>query len=323
MFSSLNDHDMTSDHLPIQITMSEDPSFNEIKKKNQFNFLKAEWENFRKILLDFPDTRFNGNLDEMCQSITDKILFAANNSIPKYGCKFFKSQLPQYIIDLIKERRQVRRKFQSRRNILDKVEFNRLTGVLRLKLKEHRNKSWFDFLNKIGNKPLNSRPFWKKINRLYSNKDVRSIPTLIRNGKVFKTDEEKAKLFGQILSETFSLNKENSDKKFDEEIFLKLKNYFKWNQNYNNEPISLKELKDAINRTKDFSAAGPDQLHNLMLKNLPTKTLCEIIRLFNLSLILGKVPSKWKIAQITMLPKKNLSSGDPNEYRPISLNSCL
>lgn len=35
------------------------------------------------------------------------------------------------------------------------------------------------------------------------------------------------------------------------------------------------------------------------------------------------IPLAWKSADIIMIPKKSLRSHDPNDYRPISLTSCL
>ena len=35
------------------------------------------------------------------------------------------------------------------------------------------------------------------------------------------------------------------------------------------------------------------------------------------------MPLDWKFASITMIPRNNQMSDDPNKYRPISLTSCL
>ena len=79
----------------------------------------------------------------------------------------------------------------------------------------------------------------------------------------------------------------------------------------------------AINKIKKDSTSGQDRIHNQMLKNLPEKTLVDILNLFNLSLIKGELPKAWKTACITMIPKKSKASSDPSNYRPISVTSCL
>lgn len=88
--------------------------------------------------------------------------------------------------------------------------------------------------------------------------------------------------------------------------------------------IELSELIFAINSAKKDSSPGVDNIHNLMLKNLPLVTLNQIVDLFNQSLSIGEVPASWKISKITMLLKKaDLDPTNPDNYRPISLTSCL
>jgi hypothetical protein len=35
------------------------------------------------------------------------------------------------------------------------------------------------------------------------------------------------------------------------------------------------------------------------------------------------IPEAWKLAQVTMIPKKVAKSNNPKDYRPISVTSCL
>jgi hypothetical protein len=44
--------------------------------------------------------------------------------------------------------------------------------------------------------------------------------------------------------------------------------------------------------------------------------------MINLSLVVG-LPDSWKVAVITMVPKKISGSSNPNDYRGISLLSCV
>ncbi len=57
-------------------------------------------------------------------------------------------------------------------------------------------------MNNQGKHPNSSSVFWKRIKKSSDNKI--SIQTLESKGKFYKTDEEKAELFGQILGETFA-----------------------------------------------------------------------------------------------------------------------
>ncbi|RMZ95734.1 RNA-directed DNA polymerase from mobile element, partial [Brachionus plicatilis] len=70
-------------------------------------------------------------------------------------------------------------------------------------------------------------------------------------------------------------------------------------------PPNIVNLIKERRKLKNEAASGPDQIHNLMLKNLPGNSLIEIIELFNLSL------------------REASSLQDPLNYRPISISSCL
>ncbi|RNA34253.1 hypothetical protein BpHYR1_007014, partial [Brachionus plicatilis] len=50
------------------------------------------------------------------------------------------------------------------------------------------------------------------------------------------------------------------------------------------EPVSTKEITSAIKRLKEEASSGPDQIHNLLLKNVPQNILKDIMYLFSLSL---------------------------------------
>lgn len=59
-----------------------------------------------------------------------------------------------------------------------------------------------------------------------------------------------------------------------------------------------------------------------MIKQLPANLKKDILNLANLNLKESSVPDSWKLAQMTMIPKKGNSS-DHSDYRSISLTSCL
>ena len=93
---------------------------------------------------------------------------------------------------------------------------------------------------------------------------------------------------------------------------LKADNYF-----------NINDIFTAINKLGIGKSPGEDGIHNIFLKNLPFDYVKKfILRLVNLS-IYSDLPEVWKKATITMIPKKDQKSENPNEYRPVSLTSCL
>ena len=65
-----------------------------------------------------------------------------------------------------------------------------------------------------------------------------------------------------------------------------------------------------------------DGVHNRFLKNLSSRGMGLLLKIVNMSHIEG-LPSAWKVATITMIPKKDIKSTNYADYRPISLLSCF
>jgi hypothetical protein len=86
--------------------------------------------------------------------------------------------------------------------------------------------------------------------------------------------------------------------------------------------VSFLELVNIIDKLKIDSSPGEDGIHNRFLKKLSFKAVNLLLDMINLSLCVG-MPEAWKVAVITMIPKKTANSTDPSDYRGISLLSCL
>ena len=89
-----------------------------------------------------------------------------------------------------------------------------------------------------------------------------------------------------------------------------------------NQPFSLLELKQALQKSND-SAVGPDDIHYKLLTNLPESSLTLLLTVFNSIWESGIFPPSWREATIVAIPKPGKDSSDPNNYRPIALTSCL
>ena len=89
-----------------------------------------------------------------------------------------------------------------------------------------------------------------------------------------------------------------------------------------NQPFSLLELKQALQKSND-SAVGPDDIHYKLLTNLPESSSTLLLTVFNSIWESEIFPPSWKEATIVAIPKPGKDSSDPNNYRPIALTSCL
>ena len=86
--------------------------------------------------------------------------------------------------------------------------------------------------------------------------------------------------------------------------------------------LTVEEVNLVINKLDENKATGPDSIPALLLKNCAANISPSLCDLFNKSLFSGVVPSEWKLANISPIPKKS-SVHDVSNYRPISLLSLV
>ena len=87
--------------------------------------------------------------------------------------------------------------------------------------------------------------------------------------------------------------------------------------------FTLDEISKNIKVLKNNKSEGADFVKNEYLKNCPQSVIILIVRLFNLILQTGHVPYEWCVGLIVPIFKKKGSHFDPNNYRGITLLSCL
>lgn len=89
-----------------------------------------------------------------------------------------------------------------------------------------------------------------------------------------------------------------------------------------NRPITVREIDLALRHAKNGKASGPDSLPVEVLRNVTARKFMHV--LFHKCLQSGTIPTSWKHAIITPIPKS--ISSDPRvplNYRGITLSSCM
>ena len=83
------------------------------------------------------------------------------------------------------------------------------------------------------------------------------------------------------------------------------------------------EVQQAIARTKNSKALGPDQLASLMLKKLGPLAVAYITKMFNCSFANATIPSIRNKSRVIPLLKAGKSPKEAKSYRPVSLLSPM
>ena len=311
----------------LQLELSIDETENNTNSSGKFLYAKANWTSYKSKLNNF-ELYIEQNLEVMYKNLNNIISLSASNSIPIVSNKTrTKPALPNYIIKTIKVRNKLQRIYKKNNTIQNKNNLYDSVNKVKYDIKEFKNKNWSNFINKLGNCPLSTKPLWNRINRLNKKKQPSSIPTLIYNNETLDTDEKKALAFGKKLENTFTESNDisngfNEEQKSYVDNFIISKNYIK---NYNNSQffeISLIELNEVIKNINNKTSIDSNRISNIMLKNLPENFKVELIKYYNKSINSGKLPYECKQSIITMIPKKGIKT-DIKNYRPISSTPCL
>ncbi|XP_075730616.1 uncharacterized protein LOC142772299 [Rhipicephalus microplus] len=86
--------------------------------------------------------------------------------------------------------------------------------------------------------------------------------------------------------------------------------------------FSVQEIRVVLQPVKMKSAPGPDKITNKILRNLDDNAIVNLCEYVNECRRTGRVPRKWEIADVVLIPKPGKQPVVKN-MRPISLTSCV
>ena len=153
-FSVTDDH-MGSDHFPIQISLDKPLKRNTPLTETRYRFDKTDNDLLQNTLKDsLNNTNTNitteEELEELVATLCDKLMKAVDSSTPKsYSRNDPKSPISQAILDLIKEKRRLRRLYNSIQDPNTKFTINKLQKEIRTKINQESTISWEKFCNSI------------------------------------------------------------------------------------------------------------------------------------------------------------------------------
>lgn len=109
----------------------------------------------------------------------------------------------------------------------------------------------------------------------------------------------------------------------EENIIINSETNLSANNDDINMPITDQEISEAVRRLKNNKAPGYDEIVNEQIKHSINMMLPIYNKLFNLVFNTGIVPEAWTIGMIKPIYKNKGDPKQPENYRPISLLSCL
>lgn len=316
--------ELDSGHLPIILNISNNLNI----KSHKLTFLdysRADWQKFRSLLNNKIDltTKINNNneLDEAVRKLTLNIQETMKDTIPTITTGRPNDRVNNTEIrEIIKERNILKRISQRTGNQEDKTAKNKLTNIIKRKLKAAKNE---ELETKLINLSPKDNSLWKFAKFLTKKRDNVIPPLHGPTGLVFGS-EEKANVLAQNFEKVHHLTQDFGDEETETKInaeYEKMKtsavslDEIKY--------VSPREVKNAIRNTKSKKAPGQDGIQNIVLKNLPHKAIVYLTYIFNASFKLSYFSTAWKNAEVLAFPKPNKDKKFPQNYRPISLLSTI
>ena len=268
-------------------------------------FKSADWDS---IFLN------ESNVDVLWDGVEDVITTASNDFVPT---KVIKKKTVSYKI-----------KFPTPVSLLDKFHQKRKAFKFYKKYPTHSNYEIYSTLRKHvkeavrlakRDQELNiakqSKTNPKILYRYISSKSKPKEPIshLIKDdGTLTESDLEKANVLNNFFSSVFVHEDDQNVPVFNSDFKTSTDTI----------TITVEDMTKRLKSLQVSKSPGPDCIHPKILRECAEELAYPFKLLFDATLIAGKIPSKWKRAEVKPIFKKGKKT-EPGNYRPVSLTSVV
>ena len=335
----------TSDHFPIIISyLNEDPS----PQIPRYNFNKANWELYDLHTRAIPPSSPLEDHNKRNETLTSFIINAANKSIPITTGNTHKKTVPWWseeLSDLNNIKHKLRRRIDrlnqrfkklkpNQNQALPKLvsialeisslkpQLNRISAKFRKTVIQARKLSWQNYVSNISNNTTNKH-LWDKFRKINGKHIQQPRSPLVENGQRI----HDIKQISNILSQHFEsiANHNNLDQHFRQKRNNSERNIINFETDeklYYNTPFAVEELEASLSKCSN-SAPGQDNISFDLIKHLNQLAKKRLLEFYNHLWTKGLFPQKWRHAIIIPIAKPGKDPSRADNYRPISLTSCL
>ena len=209
--------------------------------------------------------------------------------------------------------RKIKERDEIRNNNPQSDQLRNLNKEITNLIINHKKEKWKSTVENIDpSHPASSTKLFKLIKRLNGRNISSGNQPIKFKGKYISCPAKLANCFNKQYSSVVHHKSSKESRKIKKEI---LKNKL-------SDEAQLycdNETKEAIKKSKNSKAIGPDKISNLHLKHLGPKGIAYLTKIFNLSIKTSQIPSIWKTSLIIPLLKPGKDAKESKSYRPVSL----
>lgn len=232
----------------------------------------------------------------------------------------YKNDLPNHIKNAISLKRRLRSQWQRHRDPLIKRQYNQQTDLVRDLLQSFSDNEWYNLLGSIDNR-VNGWSKLHKLSRRLLRKHPAEQPLFHDNFQLTYGPQSISEIFADIMEEHFKIP--IIDHPNDDFIYQTVYNHNKISTHTKSIFFSPGEVKNTIRSLPSKKAPGPDQISNSALKRINNKGILYITQIFNGCAKHEYFPSRWKLAEVIILPKLGKNLKIATNHRPISLINTM
>ena len=269
--------------------------------------------------LELPET----NISSSVALFNKAVLEAAKMFIPRGRRRDYQPYWTPELDNLHKALDQAREKMESSPTNANVEAHSKAKAQYKRARTQATRNSWHEKTASLNMEKDMTGPW--NLTRALNNDNPSKSKIVIEANNVHITEKRAANVFAYLYQEqsTTHVARERIKGVREETENIILSSYSEERDCSMTDPFSIKELKDALNKTKTKKAPGPDGIAGEMLKHLGACPRAVLLKIFNHSWIKGGVPAVWKEAIVIPVPKKGKDKKNPCSYRPISLLSCV
>ena len=281
----------------------------------KYQLEKGDFDKMRTFVgdIDWDDALKDKDVDQCWAVIEDLVQSAKNMFVPLKRTKRINKvkrsfTAPGSLLAVIRQKRQAFKYYKKYPTNENYENYKRLRNLVKNQAKKAKQ----DVEMKVAaDAKLNPKAFFQYVTSRVKPKD--NIGNLEKeDGSLTLNDSEKSQVLNKFFASVFT--KEDSQNIPDFERCS--------NNTLSNISITKEDMCKALRSLKTNKSPGPDEIHPRILNELSNELAYPLKTLFDITLKEGKIPQKWKEAEVRPIFKKGCKS-KPGNYRPVSLTSVV